>query len=189
MTLWYLSIVSNTRTHAHVHACTTRTRERAGVHTHTRTRVRARARIHTHIHTILQKKSQHLRYLSANNKTTVAGRHKNHTPYNGVTQHITTATTSLLIQNERLMHWYKPLVGWAVPLLFTFVTSLRYKKVKGTFLYSVTSSLWDCSKSFTLHDLAHLFIPTPFRLLWEAFSHAAITARRLFIQIFISVCS
>ena len=29
-----------------------------------------------------------------------------------------------------------------------------------------------------------MFIPTPFRLLWEAFSHAAITCRGLFVQIF-----
>ena len=33
---------------------------------------------------------------------------------------------------------------------------------KGTFLYSAVSSLWDCSKHFTLHPLADLFIPTLF---------------------------
>ena len=38
-------------------------------------------------------------------------------------------------------------------------------------------------KCFTLHPLADLFIPRPFQLLWEAFSHAAITAQRLFIHI------
>ena len=48
---------------------------------------------------------------------------------------------------------------------------------------------WDSSKQFTLHPLADLFIPTPFRLLWEAFSHTALTARRLFVQISISVYS
>ena len=30
-----------------------------------------------------------------------------------------------------------------------------------------------------LHPMADLFIPTRIRLLWEAFSHASITARRL----------
>ena len=48
-------------------------------------------------------------------------------------------------------------------------------KGKGLFLYSVVSSPRDCSKRFTLHPLADLFISTPSRLLWEAFSHAAIT--------------
>ena len=37
--------------------------------------------------------------------------------------------------------------------------------------------------------LADLFIPTPFRLLWEAFSHTAITPQRLFVPISISLCS
>ena len=64
-------------------------------------------------------------------------------------------------------------------------------KVKGkyAFLYSAVSSPWDCSKRFKLHPLADMLIPTPFGFLWEAFSHAAITARRLFVQISISVCS
>ena len=38
-------------------------------------------------------------------------------------------------------------------------------------LYSAVSSPWDCSKCITFHPLADLFIPTPFRLLWEAFSN------------------
>ena len=41
----------------------------------------------------------------------------------------------------------------------------------------------------TLHPLADLFIPTPSQLLWEASSHAVITARRLFVQISTPVCS
>ena len=40
---------------------------------------------------------------------------------------------------------------------------------KGMFLYSVVSSRLDHSKRFTLHPLADLFIPTPTRLLLEAF--------------------
>ena len=44
------------------------------------------------------------------------------------------------------------------------------KKGKGSFLYSAISGLLDRSKSFTLFALpADLFIPTPTRLLWEAF--------------------
>ena len=39
------------------------------------------------------------------------------------------------------------------------------------------------SKRFTHHPLLDLFIPAPTWLLWEAFSHAAITAWRLFINI------
>ena len=42
--------------------------------------------------------------------------------------------------------------------------------------------------SFTLHPLADLFIPKPFQLLWEAFSHAAITAQRLFVHISTTIC-
>ena len=45
-----------------------------------------------------------------------------------------------------------------------------------------------CSKCFTHHPLAELFNSTPFRL-WEVFSHAAITGRRLFVHISIYVCS
>ena len=55
--------------------------------------------------------------------------------------------------------------------------------IKRTLLYSAVSSLWDCSKHFTLHPLADLFIPTPICLLWEAFSHAAITVQRLIVHI------
>ena len=40
----------------------------------------------------------------------------------------------------------------------------------------------------TLHPLTDLFVPTPSRLLWEAFGHAAIAARRPLIKS-ISVCS
>ena len=57
-----------------------------------------------------------------------------------------------------------------------------------SFLYSAVSSPWDCSKRFILHPLAEIFIPTPSQLLWEAFSHAAITARRLFVQMSVYVC-
>ena len=35
-------------------------------------------------------------------------------------------------------------------------------------LHNAVSSPWDCSKHFTLHLLTDLFIPAPFRLLWEA---------------------
>ena len=51
------------------------------------------------------------------------------------------------------------------------------------------SSLWDCSKRFTLHPLADMYIPTPFRLIWGAFSQTAITARRLVVPISISICN
>ena len=40
---------------------------------------------------------------------------------------------------------------------------------KGMFLYSAVSSPLDCSKRFTLHPLADLFIPAPTRLLRAAF--------------------
>ena len=46
---------------------------------------------------------------------------------------------------------------------------------------------FNCSKRFTFHPLADLFIPRPSQLLWEAFSHAAI-ARRLFVHISTTVC-
>ena len=46
-----------------------------------------------------------------------------------------------------------------------------------SYIYSATSSPLDHSNRFTLHPLP-LFIPTPTPLLWEAFSHAAITAVR-----------
>ena len=36
--------------------------------------------------------------------------------------------------------------------------------------------------------LADLFIPRPFQLIWEALSHAAVTARRLFVHISTTVC-
>ena len=46
-------------------------------------------------------------------------------------------------------------------------------------LNSVVSSLSDRSKYFTLYSLRYLFIPTHIWLLLEAFSHSAITMRRL----------
>ena len=69
--------------------------------------------------------------------------------------------------------------------------SLRMEGVKanGKFLYSMVSCPWDCLKRFMLYSVADLFIPMPFRLLWEAFSHVEITVRRLFLPIVISVCS
>ena len=48
----------------------------------------------------------------------------------------------------------------------------------------------DCSKRFTLHPLADLYIPTPTRVIREAFSHATLTSdlqRRLFTHISTSV--
>ena len=58
------------------------------------------------------------------------------------------------------------------------------EKGKGMFSYSEVSSPSDRSKGkhFTLHPLAELFIPTSTRVLWEAFSHAAITAQGLCIH-------
>ena len=43
-------------------------------------------------------------------------------------------------------------------------------KGKGAFLWSAVSSLWDWPMHFTLHPLVDPFIPTPSRVLWEAFS-------------------
>ena len=43
---------------------------------------------------------------------------------------------------------------------------------------------WTIQSGLHFTPLADLFIPTPTQLLWEAFSHTAITARRLFIHIF-----
>ena len=59
------------------------------------------------------------------------------------------------------------------------------KKVQN--VYSFVASLevtyrWDCSNRFT-SPMTDLFIPKPNRLLWEAFSHAAITVRILFVHI------
>ena len=51
------------------------------------------------------------------------------------------------------------------------------------YLHSTVSSPWDCSTCLTVHPLADLFIPTTSQLLREAFGHAAITVRRLFIHI------
>ena len=49
------------------------------------------------------------------------------------------------------------------------VPTTKIKKCKGMFLYSTVSSPLDRSERFTLRPLADLFIPTPTRLLWEAF--------------------
>lgn len=57
------------------------------------------------------------------------------------------------------------------------------KRVNGAILYSAVFSLKDRSSRVTLHLLADLFNPTPIRLLWEAFSYTAITARNQFIHI------
>ena len=57
----------------------------------------------------------------------------------------------------------------------------RQADKKGMFV--VSSPLY-CSKCFTLHPLAYLFIPTPSRPLGKAFSHVAVTARRPFVHIF-----
>ena len=56
-------------------------------------------------------------------------------------------------------------------------------KLKGLFLYNAVSSPQDCSKHFSLRPLADLFIPKPTGLLWEALSHIAITAQKLFVHI------
>ena len=51
-----------------------------------------------------------------------------------------------------------------------------YIKSKGVFDIAHVSSPLDRSRRFTLHPLADLFIPTPTRLRWEAYSsHASIT--------------
>ena len=75
-------------------------------------------------------------------------------------------------------------VTFGVHILFVFVVYLvpateiddlmeahymYVKKDKGMFLYGAVSSLLDRSKHSTLHALADLFIPTPTRLLREAF--------------------
>ena len=52
--------------------------------------------------------------------------------------------------------------------------AVRTCKQQSPDCYTITlSSHWYCSRRITLHPL---FIPTPSRLLWEAFSNAAITA-------------
>ena len=43
--------------------------------------------------------------------------------------------------------------------------------------------------AYTLHKPVHQFIPMPTRLLWEAFSHAAITVQKLFVHISATVYS
>ena len=65
--------------------------------------------------------------------------------------------------------------------------NVQYEEItrttKGMFLYSAVSSQLDHSKRVTLHPLADMFIPTLTRLLWQAFSHAAVTVQRLFTHI------
>ena len=56
-----------------------------------------------------------------------------------------------------------------------------------TFLYGAVSPPWDCSKHFTLHPLADLFIPTTSQLRWESirsFKHHPLSvARYSFIKL------
>ena len=54
--------------------------------------------------------------------------------------------------------------------------------VKDKFLHSAVSSPQDGSRQLTLYSLADLFNRTPSQLLWEASSHAAINAQRLFVH-------
>ena len=67
-----------------------------------------------------------------------------------------------------------------------FIYSL--KRLKHSYILNIA---WcpDRSKLFTPSPQAELFMPTPTLLLWEAFSHAALTAQRLFIHIFPPVYS
>ena len=74
--------------------------------------------------------------------------------------------------------------SYSVSLLLSFhATNHIYVKGNGMFSYSMVSSSWGFSRHFTLHPIAYLFIHMPSQLLQEAFSHAAITVRRLFVQI------
>ena len=56
------------------------------------------------------------------------------------------------------------------------------RRSKGKFLYSAVSNPQDCSKrfTFTLYSVADRHNRT--RLLWEAYNHAGINARRLFVK-------
>jgi len=61
---------------------------------------------------------------------------------------------------------------------------IRNRSVYSNFLNKYASvSVRSVFKVFYTSPLAHLFIPTPSRLLWEALSHAAVTARRPFVRI------
>ena len=71
---------------------------------------------------------------------------------------------------------------------FRYPLSVAKYSFKIKFLYSAVSSPWDCSKRFTLHPQADLFIPRPFQFLWEVFSNVAINARRLFVHVSTTVC-
>ena len=65
----------------------------------------------------------------------------------------------------------------------------KFFKVKVRILHSAVSSPLDHSNSFTLHLLADLFIPTPTRLLCEAFYTGSNYARRLLTHISTAVYS
>ena len=54
-------------------------------------------------------------------------------------------------------------------LLIILLNTPESDNKKDMFTYSAASSPLDRSKRSTLHPLADLFIPTPPRLLWEAF--------------------
>ena len=52
------------------------------------------------------------------------------------------------------------------------------QKIRSHFINKQRHPFWPFSKHFTIHPPpTDLFISTPTRLLWEAFSHATITAR------------
>ena len=58
--------------------------------------------------------------------------------------------------------------------MFLWETFIELGKKVCVYIISVSSPL-DRSKRFTLHPIADVFIQTPTRLIWEAFSHVAIT--------------
>ena len=74
-------------------------------------------------------------------------------------------------------------------LKHTSYKSMKSLRIRWAFFYIAVSSPKGCSDRFTLYPLGDLFIPTPTWLLLEAFSHAAITARRPFIHISTTVYS
>ena len=87
--------------------------------------------------------------------------------------------------------------GRHVPLHFTpwQICSFTLHPLADLFLYTSPPSRsvplhftpWQTC-SFTLHPLADLFLPMPCRLVWEEFSHAAITARHLLVYIHTTLC-
>ena len=50
-------------------------------------------------------------------------------------------------------------------IIVIYIYIYIYNIYNSVFLCSTLSSRWDCSKHFTLHPLADLFIPTPTRLI------------------------